>query len=123
MNTTSGGGDRAPTDKLQTTTASVTHPLSILTTKLANGSNQRRQLASNLALATCNRPLHLNLWGGRTEAEDINSASALGRRVGDDHALGDIRCLLTYRLAPPCASLSNEFSEVGAATPDLIFSH
>ena len=35
-------------------------------------------------------PLHGRLWGDRTEAEDINSASALGRRVGDDHALGDI---------------------------------
>jgi hypothetical protein len=62
------------------------------------------------------------LWGDRTEVEDIHSASALGRRVGDDHALGDIRCLLTYRLAPPCASLSNESSEVGAATPSIIFS-
>jgi hypothetical protein len=36
------------------------------------------------------RPLHWGLWGDRTEAEGINSASALGDRVGDDHALGDI---------------------------------
>ena len=85
-------------------------------------SNQRRQIPLNSASAAFIRPLHLNLCGDRTEAKGINSASALGRRVGDDHALGDIRCLLTYRFAPPCASLSNEFSEVGVATPSIIFS-
>jgi hypothetical protein len=42
--------------------------------------------------------------------------------VGDDYPTGDVRRLLTYRLAPPCASLTNEPSEVGAATPSIIFS-
>ncbi|MEL6383715.1 MAG: hypothetical protein AAFQ89_14920, partial [Cyanobacteria bacterium J06626_18] len=49
----------------------------------------------------CGGRVHGRLWGDRTGAEDIDSASALGRRVGDDHALGDIRCLLTYRFALP----------------------
>jgi hypothetical protein len=96
--------------------------LAVESTRRPNSSNQRRQMTFNSVPVARNCPLHLSLWGDRTEVEDIHSASALGRRVGDDHALGDIRCLLTYRFAPPCASLSNESSEVGAATPSIIFS-
>lgn len=66
-------------------------------------------------------PLALD-YGGTGLRLRSTLTSELGRRVGDDHALGDIRCLLTYRLAPPCASLSNESSEDGAATPSIIFS-
>lgn len=93
-----------------------------LTVAEHNDPNQQRLITLHSAPAVFESPLHWDLWGDKTEAEDINSASALGRRVGDDYALGDIRCLLTYRLAPPCASLSNESLEVGAATPSIIFS-
>ncbi len=70
----------------------------------ANGEVVRRQIISASPPKCLIRPLH-RLYGETELRWRSTLTSGLGRRVGDDHALGDMRCLLTYRLAPPCASL------------------